>query len=141
MNLEIFKIDESKEGLIPLFEGLKAGFPSPAADFAEIAIDLNRELVRNPDATFYARVKGSSMKDAGISEGDVLIIDRSLEPKDKQVAVCFIDGDFTVKRLKIQKDAIFLMPENVDFEPIKVTTENQFIVWGVVTFIIKKMNF
>lgn len=138
-NLEFLRLSQSSDVLIPYVEGLRAGFPSPADDFKELKIDLNRELVKDQDATFYARVKGNSMIDAGIHDGDVLIIDRSLEPQNNKIAVCFIDGEFTVKRLKVEKDVIYLIPENDEFKPIRVTKENEFIVWGIVTYIIKKL--
>ncbi|MEI8201576.1 MAG: translesion error-prone DNA polymerase V autoproteolytic subunit, partial [Bacteroidota bacterium] len=114
-------------------------FPSPAADYIDLSIDLNKELVRNPSSTFFGRVKGSSMKDAGITEGDVLVIDKSIIPFDGATAVCFIDGEFTLKRIEVRKDALYLVPANESFKPIKVTAENDFVVWGVVTYVIKKM--
>jgi DNA polymerase V len=119
--------------------GISAGFPSPADDYMEPGIDLNRELIRNPGATFFGRVKGVSMKDAGIDEGDVLVIDRSLEPSNGAVAVCFLDGEFTVKRLSVTSEGLFLLPANNDYHPIPITAENDFIVWGIVTWVIKKM--
>lgn len=118
-------------------DGIKAGFPSPAQDFLDASIDLNKELVKNPSATFYGRVKGDSMKNAGITDGDLLIIDKSKEPQNGKIAVCFIDGEFTVKRIKIEKDACWLMPENEKYSPISVTSDNEFIVWGIVTHVIK----
>lgn len=139
MGIEFFTPDLSTNIDIQYVEGLKAGFPSPADDFAELKIDLNREVVRNQEATFYAKVKGNSMVDAGISDGDVLVIDRSIEPTSNKIAVCYIDGEFTVKRLRVEDDVIWLVPENEEFEPIKVTAENEFMVWGVVTYIIKKL--
>ena len=102
-------------------EGVSAGFPSPAADFSENNIDLNKELSENPLATFYIKVKGNSMIDAGINDKDVLVVDRSLEPRDNKIAICFVDGEFTVKRIKVEKDCLYLMPENPNYEPIKVT--------------------
>ena len=119
--------------------GIKAGFPSPAADFDGTKISLDAVLVKNREATFYAKASGNSMTGAGIDDGDILVIDRSLEPQNNKVAVCFIDGEFTVKRIKITKEGALLMPENKDFEPIKVTDENQLIIWGIVTYVIKKM--
>ena len=119
--------------------GIKAGFPSPAADFDESKISLDNVLVKNRDATFYAKASGTSMIGAGIDDGDILVIDRSIEPKNNKIAVCFIDGEFTVKRIKIKKDGLYLIPENKDFEPIKITESNQFIVWGIVTYVIKKV--
>ncbi len=125
---------------LPMAESrISAGFPSPASEYMEAGIDLNRELIRNPASTFFGRVKGYSMRDAGISEGDVLVIDKSLEPGNGSIAVCFVDGEFTVKRLRVEKDGVFLMPANDEFKPIRITAENDFMVWGIVTYVIKKM--
>ena len=123
---------------------IKAGFPSPAQDYVENGIDLNRELVKNPSSTFFGRARGNSMEGAGIFDGDLLIIDKSMEPREGAIAVCFIDGEFTLKRIHFEKHngqvtAIWLQPENEQFTPIKVTQDNQFIIWGVVTYTIKKM--
>jgi DNA polymerase V len=120
-------------------EDIAAGFPSPAEDFKEVRISLDKELVTNENATFYARVRGNSMIDANIEDGDLLVIDRSIETRNGKIAVCMIDGEFTVKRLKVTKECVFLMPENKAFEPIKVTEENELIVWGIVTYVIKKV--
>ena len=116
---------------------IKAGFPSPAQDYVENGIDLNRELVKNPSSTFFGRARGNSMEGAGIFDGDLLIIDKSLEPREGAIAVCFIDGEFTLKRIHFEKHdgqvtAIWLQPENEEFSPIKVTRDNQFIIWGIV---------
>jgi len=120
-------------------EGIAAGFPSPAQDYMDLSLDLNKALIKHPDATFYGRVKGVSMKDAGIEDGDILVIDRSLDYQNGMTAVCFIDGEFTVKKLKIDKDKVFLMPANDTFEPIEITEDNNFVVWGIVTYVIKKV--
>lgn len=120
-------------------EGIHAGFPSPAQDYMNQCIDLNKELVRHPAATFYGRVVGDSMQDAGVNEGDILVIDKSLEPKDGSMAVCFIDGEFALKFISIKEDAIYLLPANDKYPPIKVTDSNDFIVWGLVTYVIKKI--
>lgn len=120
-------------------EDISAGFPSPAEDFKEIRISLDKELVKNEDATFYARVRGNSMVDANIEDGDLLVIDRSIAASTGKIAVCMLDGDFTIKRLKVEKDCLYLMPENKNFKPIKVTKENEFIVWGIVTYVIKEV--
>jgi DNA polymerase V len=117
--------------------GISAGFPSPADDFIELSIDLNKEFVKNKDTTFFAKVKGHSMKNAGINDGDLLIIDKSLEPQNNKIAVCQIDGEFTVKRIKIEENIIWLIAENEDYKPIKVTPENDFMIWGIVTNSIK----
>lgn len=138
--LTFLRPDFKSEIKIPLIQdGVSAGFPSPAQDFMENSIDLNKELSENPLATFYIRVSGNSMIDAGIDDKDVLVVDRSLEAADKKVAICFIDGEFTVKRLKLEKDSLYLMPENKNYEPIKVSEENNFIIWGIVTYVIKKI--
>jgi DNA polymerase V len=123
---------------LPFVEGgIAAGFPSPAQDYIDLHIDLNTELISNPSSTFYARVKGTSMQDAGIMDGDILVIDKSLEPKDGDTAVCFIDGEFTLKYIKFETDVIYLVPANPKFEPIKVTEDNNFCIWGIVTYSIK----
>ncbi len=138
--LSFYKPDYESELRIPFIpDGVSAGFPSPAADFMENNIDLNKELSENPLATFYIKVKGNSMIDAGINDKDVLIVDRSIEPQDNKIAICFIDGEFTVKRIKLQKDCLYLMPENSNYAPIKVVEENELIIWGIVTYVIKKM--
>lgn len=142
--LEIYGCDVSNH--IPLLyadAGIRAGFPNPAQDFMDLSIDLNTELIRHPSATFYGRVKGDSLIDAGVHDGDILVIDKSLRPSNKDMAVCFVDGDFTLKFIKIdekEKGVIWLLPANTDFEPIKVTPENEFIIWGIVTYTIKKQR-
>jgi DNA polymerase V len=120
-------------------EGISAGFPSPALDFVNLTIDLNKHLIKHPSATFYGRVKGQSLKNAGISDGDLLIIDRSLEPANGKIAVCYIDGEFTAKRIKRTKNELWLMPENDDYQAIKIEEENNLIIWGVVTHVIKSV--
>lgn len=138
--LTFFTPDLESELRIPFVkDGVSAGFPSPAADFMEDSIDLNKALSENPLATFYIRVNGNSMIDAGINHEDVLVIDRSLEPQNNKIAICFIDGEFTVKRIQLEKDCLYLMPENPNYSPIKVTEENQLIIWGIVTYVIKKV--
>ena len=102
-------------------------------------LDLNRLVVRNPASTFYARVSGVSMVGDGIDDGDLLVIDKSIEPTDGVLAVCCVDGEFTLKRFVDKGDYGLLMPSNPDFEPIRVDADNEFVVWGVVTYIVKKM--
>lgn len=138
-NLTIYKVDAESHLPLPYAdEGIRTGFPSPAQDYMELAIDLNKELIKHPTSTFYGRVVGDSMKDEGIEEGDILVIDKSLELMDDDLAVCFIDGDFTVKRVRLESDAAWLVPSNVKYPPIKVTKDNEFMVWGIVTYTIKK---
>lgn len=136
--LDFYKPDFSTELELPYVDvGISAGFPSPADDFIELTIDLNRELIKHKDSTFFAKVKGNSMKNAGIFDGDLLIIDKSLEPQDGKIAICQIDGDFTVKRIKKENDIVWLIAENEDYKPIKVTEENELMIWGIVIHSIK----
>ncbi len=118
-------------------DGISAGFPSPALDFVDMTIDLNKHLVKHPSSTFYGRVKGDSLKNAGITTGDLLVIDRSLEPINGKIAVCYIDGEFTAKRIKISKNEILLVPENDDYQTIVITEGNDYLIWGIVTHVIK----
>lgn len=138
--VEISAADAEHAIRLPLISGgISAGFPSPAQDFIEQTIDLNRELIRHPSSTFFGRVRGNSMEDAGIADGDLLIIDKSLPPENGKIAVCFIDGEFTVKRIRIEHDQCWLMPANSDYQPIRVTSDNHFLVWGIVTYVIKSL--
>ena len=140
VTLDIYSAETAIELELPYVEnGISAGFPSPAEDFIDISIDLNKEFIQNPNSTFYGRVRGDSMIGAGLNNGDLLIIDKSLEATDNKIAVCFIDGEFTVKRIKIVEDCIYLVAENEAYSPIKVTEENDFIVWGIVTTVIKSL--
>ncbi len=138
--LEFYTPDPENSLEITLTQtGISAGFPSPADDFKEYKISLDKTLVRNKEATFYARVSGQSMIGAGLDDGDLLVVDKSLEPEHNKIAVCFIDGEFTVKRLKVTSEAVYLQPENPTYEPIKITDDNDFQIWGIVTHVIKKM--
>ena len=120
-------------------EGISAGFPSPADDFKEIRISLDKELVKNRDATFYARVSGESMVGAGLDDGDLLVIDRSKNPDSGKIAICLVDGEFTVKRIKKENNKLYLMPENKKYKPIELKEENELIIWGIVEYVIKKV--
>ena len=120
---------------------VKAGFPSPAEDIRE-KLDLMKLLVRHRASTFFFRVSGVSMVDADMDEGDIIIVDRAVQPYNDCKAVCFIDGEYTVKRIEIGDGVVRLMPaneNNTKYQPIEVTPENNFMVWGVVTYVIKKM--
>lgn len=117
--------------------GVQAGFPSPAQDFIDETIDLNRHLVAHPASTFYARVVGHSMSGEGIDDGDLLVIDKSLEPTNGDLAVCCLDGEFTLKRLRLDRRGLWLIPSNPEFRPIQVTEDNEFAIWGIVTYTIK----
>ncbi|MEC8176066.1 MAG: translesion error-prone DNA polymerase V autoproteolytic subunit [Bacteroidota bacterium] len=120
-------------------QGISAGFPSPADDFKEVRISLDNELVKNKEATFYARVSGDSMIGAGLDDGDLLVIDKSLSPANGKIAVCFIDGDFTVKRIVKENGKLYLKAENKKYKPIELKEENELIIWGVVKYVIKKV--
>jgi DNA polymerase V len=137
-NIDFYTADTKSELGLPIAENIRAGFPSPAEEYIERAFDLNKELIKNPSSTFYGRVRGNSMVDAGINEGDILVIDKSIYPNDGKKAVCYIDGEFTLKTLRVTKDGIYLVPANSEFTPIKITPENEFMVWGIVTYIIHK---
>ena len=131
----IFFTPEKKEtpGQWLVDQEISAGFPSPADDFKEIRISLDRELVKNEEATFYAKVSGDSMIGAGLDDGDLLVIDRSLNPENGKIAVCLIDGEFTVKRLKLKNKEIYLMPENSKYSPIKIGDGNELQDHGIET--------
>jgi DNA polymerase V len=121
-------------------EGIHAGFPSPATDYMTQAIDLNKELVKHPAATFYGRVVGDSMIGAGVEEGDILVIDKSLEAQDGDMAVCFVDGEFTLKYLRFHEGGLTLVPANDRYPSIEIGEGSDFIMWGVVTYVIKRVR-
>lgn len=139
VTIDIYTPDLTSHLALPFADqGIQAGFPSPAQDYISETIDLNHELIRHPAATFYGRVSGDSMTGDGIEQGDILVIDRSLEPADGDLAVCCVDGEFTLKRIRLSKDQVWLIPSNENFDPILVTADQQFEVWGVVTYTIKQ---
>ncbi len=137
--IEISRADSSSRLSLPYADhGIQAGFPSPAQDYISETIDLNMEVVRHPAATFYGCVNGDSMIDEGIDNGDLIVIDRAIEPADGDLAVCCVDGEFTLKRIKIEPDRVWLIPANETFDPIMITADNRFEIWGVVTYVIKR---
>ena len=131
---------EQSELALEVAASLHAGFPSPAADYSGDRINLAREMTPHPETTFYAHVEGDSMRDAGILDGDIVVVDRSLEPKNGDYIVAYIDGEYTIKefRLDASGTCAWLVPHNPDFQPIQVTAESNFQVWGVITFAIHK---
>ena len=137
-NLDLYSASGDNETEIPLIGGVKAGFPSPAQDFIAQAIDLNKYIIKHPAATYFALVNGVSM-DTDLSEGDLLVVDRSLDPQDGKIAVCFVDGEFTVKKIRIENDRCLLVPSNPDYPVIEVNKDNDFTIWGIVTYVIKKV--
>jgi len=129
----------TNNGAVFIDMGISAGFPSPAEDFRATRISLDDELIKNKEATFFAKVSGQSMIGAGLNDNDLLVIDRSIEPTNNKIAVCFLDGEFTVKRLRVEGNEVWLQPENPNYPIIKITEENDFVIWGIVTNVIKKV--
>lgn len=128
---------ESKGYELPLYSNkVSAGFPSPADDHIEQQLDLNSHLIKHPASTFFVRVSGESMKGAGIFPGDILIVDRSLSAENGRVVIVALDGELTVKRIKIKTDHVLLMPENENYSAIKVSELQELNIWGVVTNVI-----
>ena len=136
-----YKIDAEESFESSLLGDVKAGFPSPAEDMRE-KLDLIKLLVRHKASTFFFRVSGVSMIDTGMDEGDIIIVDRAIDPYNNCKAVCFIDGEYTVKRVEIHDKGVRLMPANEKnsiYKPIEVSSDSQFMIWGIVTYVIKKM--
>jgi DNA polymerase V len=132
--------DRSTKWARPLFlASVSAGFPSPAEDYIEGRLDLNRHLIKHPAATFFVRVAGDSMIGAGIHPGDILVVDRALEPQDSNVVIAVIDGELTVKRISQRHGKLFLVPDNQAYEPLEILEEMEFEVWGVVTSVIHNL--
>lgn len=142
--LEFLKGDFTSKLSLPFADGgIRAGFPSPAQDYVDRTLDFNRELIKHPAATFYARVVGLSMIEAGIDEGDILVVDRSLEPRHNDIVVAWIEGEFTLKYLDLSQTVnglIILRPGNSDFPEIKIRTDEDFQIWGVVAKVIKNLR-
>ena len=133
----VFSPDLSTACERPLFMvPVAAGFPSPAEDYLEGKLDLNKYLIKHPAATFFVRVTGDSMLAAGIHPGDILIVDRSIEPADKKVVIAVIEGELTVKRIRKLKGKVVLMPENENYKPLSIDDGMNFEIWGVVTSVI-----
>jgi DNA polymerase V len=137
---EIYGFENRKRQELPLFlANVPAGFPSPADDYIDRKLDLNEYLVKHPSATFFVRVEGESMINAGIHCGDVLIVDRALQAADKKIVIANVNGELTVKRIRKIKNKLFLAAENPDFEPIEVKGGEQFEVWGVVIYVLHQL--
>jgi DNA polymerase V len=139
--LQFYAIEEASFDEITLYgDSVPAGFPSPADDYLDMDLNLHDYLVQHPSATFCVRAIGDSMVDAGIQSSDVMVIDRALTPKNNDIILAVVNGEFTVKRIKKSEDELYLMPANENYKPMKITEEMNFQVWGVVTFIIHKAN-
>lgn len=140
-NIKLVKGEWLSRLSLALAPNIKAGFPSPADDYLRDSLDFNRDLIKNPEATFYGRVSGDSMRDAGINEGDIAVIDRSLQPTDGDVIVAYVNEEFTIKYLDLTHKAegyIELRPANPDYSPIRIDSTDNFRVWGVVIWTIKQ---
>lgn len=142
-NLDFYTIElpeHIKKVSVPLYlTPVSAGFPSPAEDYTETSLDFNKYLVSNPASTFCVRVKGNSMINAGISDNDLLIVDKAKEPHNNSIVVAVLNGEFTVKRISKQGNNLYLIPENSSYSPILITETMDFVVWGVVTFVVKSV--
>ncbi len=137
-NLEIYTVDGNSPVKNNFIGNVKAGFPSPAGDFAHESIDLNSYVTSHPTNTFYAIARGISMEE-DFSDGDLLVIDRLQDYTEGKIVICYIDGEFTVKRIKIDEQGTWLIASNKQFKPIHVTEEDEFRIWGVVTHVIKTL--
>ena len=135
------KTKKSETFKIPLSSGfVHAGFPSPADDYKENMLDLNELVIKNPGATFYVRVRGDSMKGAGIEAGDIIVVDRAVTATHNAIVVALIDGEFTLKRLQQKDHTLYLVPANPSYKTIKIVEGMEFQVWGVVTYCIHKVR-
>ena len=140
-NIKLLKGEWLSRLSLALAPNIKAGFPSPADDYLRDSLDFNRDLIKNPEATFYGRVSGDSMRDAGINDGDIAVIDRSLQPVDGDVIVAYVNEEFTIKYLDLthkEDGYIELRPANPDYSPIRIDSTDNFRVWGVVVWTIKQ---
>ncbi len=139
---KVFRLEHNSNHTAPLYEeSVQAGFPSPAEDYLEGTLDLNELFIHRPSSTYIVRVAGDSMVDAGIYEGDLLVVDRSLDPKNNDIVIAEVDGEFTVKRF-VRKDdhTIVLEPANINYSPIVVTGEHELLIWGVVVGVLRKLR-
>ena len=140
-NLDLFQSIKKKQILTPVFlDSVSAGFPSPATDYMENKLDLNEHLIKHPAATFIVKAKGPSKTDAGILSGDLLIVDRSIDPKSNNIVIASIFGDLAVKKLRKKANSLFLLSANSDYPSIQVKEEMECFIWGVVTYIIHESN-
>ena len=139
--IELLKGDFAHRHALALAPTIKAGFPSPADDYLHDSLDFNRDLIKNPEATFYGRVSGDSMIEAGICDSDIAVIDRSLQPVDGDVIVAFVNGEVTIKYLDLkhkEEGYIELRPANAKYQPIRIDADDNFRGWGVVVWTIKQ---
>lgn len=139
--MQVFFSSQLKKLELPQFStSVSAGFPSPADGLIEKSLDLNDYVIKNPPATFFVRVSGDSMQKAGIFDGDVLVVDRSLDAKNNDIVIAILDSEFTVKRLRIEGEKVWLMPENEKYKDIEISDGMDLIIWGVVTNVVHKLR-
>ena len=137
---QIWLADDSRNIELPYYDTrVQAGFPSPAEDHLEESLDLNTLVIDNPSATFFVRVAGESMREIGITDGDILVVDRSIESWENRIVVAVIDSEFTIKRFTKRNGTVVLEAENLDYPSIRITEEMDFSVWGVVCWTLKKL--
>jgi DNA polymerase V len=138
---EIYGFDQKRKIICPLFMcGISAGFPSPADDYIERLLDLNELLIKNPPATFFVKVAGDSMTGAGINDGDIMIVDRSIEATNRKIVIAAVNGELTVKRLVKSNNSYRLVAENPNYAPVEINEESQYEIWGVVTSVIHQFE-
>lgn len=136
----LYPDSHAPKALFPLFASrVPAGFPSPADDYVEGRLDLNDHLVEHPAATFFVRVQGDSMEGAGIRDGDLLVVDRALEPTHGRIVIAAVNGELTVKRLRLQEGSVWLQPENPAYPPLQITEGLDCVIWGVVRHVIHEV--
>lgn len=137
---KIYSVDKSRKHLIPLIDArVSAGFPSSAENYLDKSLDLNELLIKHPAATFFVRVKGDSMINAGINSGDILIVDRALSVSNNKIVIARVNDEFTVKRIKLEEHKIFLIADNNKYEAIEITGDMDFEIWGIVTCVIHQV--
>jgi len=140
LKLSFFNVEKSKELSIPFPESLiSAGFPSSAENFIEKSLDINDLLIKHPTSTFFIKVLGNSMINAGINSGDILVVDRSLSVSNNKIAIVRIENEFTVKRIRFIQDKVLLIAENEEYKPIEINEEMDVEIWGIVTYVIHKV--
>lgn len=131
--------DASIRPLPLLVSRVSAGFPSPADDYVDQTLDLNTHLITHPAASFFIRVRGQSMLGAGIHDGDLLIVNRALEPRDGRIVIAILNGEFTVKRLQYRTGRAWLVAEHPNYPPLPIGDESECLIWGVVTHAIHSL--
>lgn len=138
--MSVKKRSQKIKSLPLFFQPVSAGFPSPADDYIENKLDLNKLMVAHPESTYFVKVSGDSMINAGINNGDILVVDRSLEVKNNSIIIAALNGELTVKRFKKDKNKVVLAPENPKYKEITISSEDSFEVWGVVCYVIHRIE-